>query len=227
MANLKRLSLPDQLYEQLRRRIIALQMPLGSRLNASELQKEFGVSSTPVREALNRLAQEGLIVYKNNIGAHVLSLTEQDVGEITEVNFALQAEAVRLAARRGKSGRIAEKIDAFVKECEAASDEARIAEIVTRISELFFACAGNKRLYSNSCGLAAQQTILINLCLLALKTERENFATGLTEYRFFADALRDGDLNRAIDLLEKISYTGRDFSIRGLRVLQKTCGSAM
>lgn len=221
MANLTKLSLPDQLYEELRRRIISLQLPLGSRLNASELQKEFCVSSTPVREALNRLAQEDLIKYKNNIGAHVLELTEQDINEITEVNFALQAEAIRLAVRRGKSELIATQLETLVKACSKAYKEEQMIETVTKIAELFFDSAGNSRLSSNSCGLAAQQKILISLCLKALKYERESFTLGLSDYYDFANVLRNGNLNEAIDLLEKISYTGRDFSIRGLHILQK------
>lgn len=220
MVQLKRISLPDQLYEALRKRIVSLELPLGSRLNASELQKEFGVSSTPVREALNRLSQEGLVVYENNIGARVLDLSEKDIGEITEVNFALQAEAVRLAARRGKGCEMAAQVVTYIQACEKDCTEGMLVEYVTKISELFFSLAGNDRLGSNACGLAAQQKILIALCLKALKHERKGFMTGLQEYYAFADALREERLHAAIDILENISYVGRDFSVRGLRMLK-------
>lgn len=221
MAHLKRISLPDQLYEELRRRIISLELPLGSRLNASELQKEFNVSSTPVREALNRLSQEGLVGYENNIGARVLDLTEKDVSEITEVNFALQAEAVRLAVRKGNSGEIIAQVEARITACETALTQESILENVTKISEAFFALAGNDRLSNNTCGLAAHQKILIGLCLKALKHERESFLVGLMDYRMFAEALRNEKLNEAVDILEKMSYTGRDYSIRGLALLKQ------
>ena len=67
MAVIKRVSLVDQVYEKLRERIVQLKIPFGSKLNVSKLQEEYGVSSTPVREALNRLLNEGLIEFENNV----------------------------------------------------------------------------------------------------------------------------------------------------------------
>ena len=69
MSKIKKQSLVDQLYSQLREEIITLRYPLGSRLNVNEIQDDYGVSSTPLREALNRLQQEGLVVMENNVGA--------------------------------------------------------------------------------------------------------------------------------------------------------------
>ena len=61
MAILRKQSLVDQIYDQIRSEIINLQVPLGSRLNVSELQERYGGSSTPIREAINRLQKEGLV----------------------------------------------------------------------------------------------------------------------------------------------------------------------
>ena len=60
MAAIKKRSLVDQVYEVLRRDIITLRRPLGSKLNVNELQEELEVSCTPIREAGNCLQQEGL-----------------------------------------------------------------------------------------------------------------------------------------------------------------------
>ena len=72
MAAIKKQSLVDQIYQRLRENIITMQLPLGSHLNVNELQSQMGVSCTPIREAINRLQQEGLVVYENNVGARVL-----------------------------------------------------------------------------------------------------------------------------------------------------------
>lgn len=221
MSLLKRASLPDQLYEELKRRIISLELPLGSRLNASELQKEFSVSSTPVREALNRLSQEGLIAYENNIGARVLDLTEKDINEITEVNFALQAGAMRLAMRKGNAIEIAGKIEAYIESCENVKDKGEITDYVIKIMYIFFDYVDNSRLNVTTGGLASQQKILISLCQKALERHHADFMTGLRDHHQMIRALRENDLNRAIDILEKISYTGRDFSIQGLAILKE------
>ena len=60
MLSIKKQSLVDMVYEKLREAIIQLQIPLGSKLNVNELQSKMGVSCTPLREAINRLQQEGL-----------------------------------------------------------------------------------------------------------------------------------------------------------------------
>ena len=60
MAVIKRVSLVDQVYEKLRERIVQLKIPFGSKLNVSKLQEEYGVSSTPVREALKPFVKRGI-----------------------------------------------------------------------------------------------------------------------------------------------------------------------
>ena len=89
MAVIKRLSLVDQVYEKLKDRIVQLKIPFGSKLNVSKLQEEYGVSSTPVREALNRLLNEGLIEFENNVGARVIDITEEEVRQFQELTFCL------------------------------------------------------------------------------------------------------------------------------------------
>ena len=97
MAVIKRMSLVDQVYEKLKDKIVQLKIPFGSKLNVSKLQEEYGVSSTPVREALNRLLNEGLIEFENNVGARVIDITEDDVRRIQEVSFAYEMAAARYA----------------------------------------------------------------------------------------------------------------------------------
>ena len=87
MAVIKRVSLVDQVYEKLRERIVQLKIPFGSKLNVSKLQEEYGVSSTPVREALNRLLNEGLIEFENNVGARVIDITEEGIEKFTNTQF--------------------------------------------------------------------------------------------------------------------------------------------
>ena len=101
MAKIKKQSLVDQIYSRLREDILNLRFPLGSRINVNEIQDELGVSSTPLREALNRLQQEGLVVMENNVGASVLTLDAHDVEEIEELAFTLQSAAVRFSLELG------------------------------------------------------------------------------------------------------------------------------
>lgn len=96
MAAIKKRSLVDQVYEMLRGDIITLRRPLGSKLNVNELQDELGVSCTPIREAVNRLQQEGLVVYENNVGAHILDLDQHDITEIEQLAMTLHLSLIHI-----------------------------------------------------------------------------------------------------------------------------------
>ena len=69
-------SVADQVYEVLRERIASGEIERGSRLHQEDLATEFGVSRTPVREALRRLAAEGLVDLFANRGARVATATD-------------------------------------------------------------------------------------------------------------------------------------------------------
>lgn len=61
MPSVTRDEAPDEPYRSLRRRILALDLPPGAQLSRAELQAQYGVSSTPMRDALLRLREEGLV----------------------------------------------------------------------------------------------------------------------------------------------------------------------
>ena len=71
-------TLSEQIYEILRNDIVTQAIPCGSKLTLKILQERFHVSSTPIREALTRLAEEQLASYYSNIGVSVVSLAGMD-----------------------------------------------------------------------------------------------------------------------------------------------------
>ena len=120
MAAIKKRSLVDQVYEMLRGDIITLRRPLGSKLNVNELQDELGVSCTPIREAVNRLQQEGLVVYENNVGAHILDLDQHDITEIEQLAMTLHCAAIRLAMAHGDRAAIVTGLEKYLEEYRRA-----------------------------------------------------------------------------------------------------------
>ncbi|MGO9741986.1 MAG: GntR family transcriptional regulator [Roseiarcus sp.] len=84
--------------DRLRSEIQRLTYAPGSRLVENELTKRFAVSRGPVREALRRLAAEGMIEHTPNRGAVVRRLSRQEVRELFEIRTELEALAARLAA---------------------------------------------------------------------------------------------------------------------------------
>jgi DNA-binding GntR family transcriptional regulator len=93
-------NLPDRVYKKLKRQILTCGVAPEHRLIESDLCSAFGVSRTPLREALNRLALEGLVVAAPVSGYAVAPLTIEDIRHLNEVRQAVEAEAAALAAER-------------------------------------------------------------------------------------------------------------------------------
>lgn len=92
--------LHDQVAGRLRALIQSGQMKPRERLNESEFAKRFGISRTPLREAIKILATEGLLELLPNRGARVACFSEAEVDEMLVVIAALEATAGELACRR-------------------------------------------------------------------------------------------------------------------------------
>ena len=88
------------LYEKLRRAILSLSVQPGENLEEKELVERFGISRTPVREALIRLASDGLVVLLPNRGARVAAVDLSDFPRYVEAYDLIQRAATRLAAVR-------------------------------------------------------------------------------------------------------------------------------
>ncbi|MCW2529257.1 MAG: transcriptional regulator [Pseudonocardiales bacterium] len=87
-------------YSSLRDRILTLELTPGTRLTESELAKEFSLSPTPVRDALGRLSQDGLIVATSGRGYAVAPLSVADIADICDLRYVIESGAIRLACER-------------------------------------------------------------------------------------------------------------------------------
>ena len=92
-------SLTEVLYTSLRERVLSGVFPPGSELRQELIAKQFGVSRVPLREAMNRLQAEGLIVRRPRRGFVVLSLDIPEIIEIFELRMVLEQHAIDTATR--------------------------------------------------------------------------------------------------------------------------------
>ncbi|RDI95402.1 GntR family transcriptional regulator [Meiothermus sp. QL-1] len=99
-------SLREAAYIRLREDILQGLLPPGTRILEPELAQSLGVSRTPVREALQRLAQEGLVELVPGRGARVRVLLLEEVREVYEVRALLEGEAAALAAERASQAEL-------------------------------------------------------------------------------------------------------------------------
>src|SRR6266853_4031026 len=90
----------DYAYEEIWKRVIMMGGSEEQRLSYVTLSEQLGMSRTPVRQALERLVQEGLVRSDPRRGFWTSTFTAQDIHEIYDLRCALEALAIRLAAPR-------------------------------------------------------------------------------------------------------------------------------
>jgi DNA-binding GntR family transcriptional regulator len=89
-------TLKEQIVKLLRGAILSGKIRPGQRLNESELARDLGLSRIPVREALQQLQQDGLVVDVPRRGKFVIDLSEEEIQKINSLRLILEAEALRL-----------------------------------------------------------------------------------------------------------------------------------
>jgi DNA-binding GntR family transcriptional regulator len=96
----RRRSVPPQVYEVLREKILTVQLKPGESINERWLADWLGVSRTPIREAINRLSANGLIAIVPNVGTSVSLINVARVKEFNLIRTSLESMIVRHAAER-------------------------------------------------------------------------------------------------------------------------------
>ena len=98
---------PDTAYEKLFHAIEIGEIEPGERLLEIELAKRFGVSRTPIREAIRKLESEGIIQHLPRVGAVVRHLGQPEIVELYEMRIVLEATAAEMAAQHASSAELA------------------------------------------------------------------------------------------------------------------------
>jgi DNA-binding GntR family transcriptional regulator len=125
----------DYAYQELRHRIITKQLKPGQRLPEVNIAVQMGVSRTPVREALRRLASEGLVIIIPNSGARLAAPTVREIEDTFLVREQLECLAIRLAAERIGDRHLRRLEEALVEEARAI--EERDLETYLEVNEAF------------------------------------------------------------------------------------------
>lgn len=193
------LRLSEQLRERIEERIVTGTYPPGTRLDEVELAQGFGVSRTPIREALIQLSSEGFIEMRPRRGATVAQVAPGRLCEMFDVMAELEAMCGRLAARRADTVDI-ERIQAAHEACEAA----RIAndpDLYYRLNETFhvsiYAASHNGFLNEQASTLHRRLRPYRRLQLRV----RNRLNASFDEHRQIVEAIADGQGDRAADLL--------------------------
>ena len=197
--------------DSLEQRIVEGELGNGKRLDETELSNFYGVSRTPVREALQRLAESGLAEHLPRRGTFVRSPSLGQLVEMFEVMAELECMAIRLAARRAT----ANDIDALEKDNEtcrvavAANDTKKYYEVNARLHGRIYQMSGNSFLANEARRLHDRLRPFRRLQLRVRGRMEESMA----EHDIILAALRDGNADRAMETMKKhITIVGVRFN---------------
>lgn len=205
--DLNKNTLSTQIYQILRADILSQAIPLGEKLTLKNLQARFQVSSTPIRDALTRLNEEGLVEYYSNIGVNVISLNRQDLRELYEFMGDLDGLSILYASRHPNQEELLKKLEenialtALVQEKDSLTDQE--AERWINASDgfhlLFYDYAANSRLTDAAERLRSQLTIFSNAYEREGRPQKEIFI----EHQKIWEAYRQKDYAKAASLMRE------------------------
>jgi len=135
----------EEVADQLRVRIFAHELAPGTWIDEQTLAKEFGISRTPLREAIKVLAAEGLITMKLRRGAYVTEVNRGDLEQIFTILSLLEGQAAKEAATKAQEKDLNELDDMHLRLEKAAADRNldQFFEINVRFHERIIAIANN------------------------------------------------------------------------------------
>jgi DNA-binding GntR family transcriptional regulator len=135
----------EEVADQLRNRIFSHELAPGAWIDEQSLAKEFGISRTPMREAIKVLAAEGLITMKLRRGAYVTEVNRGDLEQIFTVLSLLEGEAAKEAATKAKESDLNALDDLHLRLEKAAADRNLdlFFEINVRFHERIISIAAN------------------------------------------------------------------------------------
>jgi DNA-binding GntR family transcriptional regulator len=141
-------SLVQLAYESIRQSIIDGRFKMGEHIVESAVANDLQISRAPVREALRRLAQEGLAVERPRRGTFVREISAQDFIDIYNVRLAVEGAAVRIAVRKGAPLDAIEDTIAKMERTASKGDVARTVGLELRFHEQVCKASGNSYLIS-------------------------------------------------------------------------------
>ena len=185
----------DRAYAALRDSIVTLRLPPGTALREDALMRELDLGRTPLREAVKRLALEGLVEVRPRSGTYVTDVRAQDISHIAELRAELEAQAARLAAKRlDDTGRaLAAALDAELQAIEGTTGVDAFMRLDERVHRFVWEAAGNPYLLD-----ALERLWALSLRIWHLVLDRvETLPAAVHEQRALLAAVTAGDARRA------------------------------
>jgi DNA-binding GntR family transcriptional regulator len=204
-------SLQERVYRQLREAIISGDFVPGERLVETTLAAQLGVSRSPVREAIRRLEQDGLITFTPRRGVAVDSPTVSEVEDVYSVRAVLEVLATRLAARRRTSKHLdaLRRAVARMEHSISLRDTPAVVRADGDFHRIIVEASGNAKLKEILTGLLD----VIRRARLAAHSRPGWSETALDMHHGILVAIEQQDEARAVDLMQHHADRARQFIV--------------
>jgi DNA-binding GntR family transcriptional regulator len=193
-------STPSIIADKLRLAIGHGELPAGAQLYEAELARELGVSRGPLREGIQRLTQEGLLISVRNRGVFVIEMTPENVRDMYVARGAIERAAAEQILHANEGAEAASILLGVVDTMAEAGKDREIA----KMSEADMEFHQNLVALARSPRLSRMHNTLLTetrMCITALEDSYRFSDDRVGEHREIAEALRDNDAPLADRLL--------------------------
>jgi DNA-binding GntR family transcriptional regulator len=207
MTGLPSFSASDLATERIRELINTDQMPQGTKINVDELVQDFGVSRTPIRDALGRLEAEGLVQVVPRVGVYVRRISETEVLEVYAVKEAVEPVMALWATQRADASEREDFYESGKKLAGLASgDVSTYVDFVVERRLKLMEMAQSPVLNDVFRSIDGR----VRLLRFRNLHQPSRIRTSVKEHMVIAEAVRDGDARLAFDLTQKHVRSARE-----------------
>lgn len=204
----------ERIYLALRQEIMRCEIAPGATLDATSIARRYEVSKTPVRDAMQKLAADGLVTILPRSGYHVAPITFQAVHDILDMRAAIGPHAARQAARYATPAEVT-LLRRIVREYDAPLDIGTMQQVARRFHIAIARCSRNRRIVALSENLFDELERLLRFAIdFTVKTGEHS-----DEHTALVDAIEAGDGERAAAIETAHIRSSREFLIERLMTL--------
>lgn len=199
--NIVKKTLSDQIYDVLRAEIIKQNIPLGSKIVNRELQQQFGVSSSPIRDAINKLYQDGLISSIDQTGAQVIDIDYEFFLEVNEILLYIVNTGIKLAYEKNEDlSKIYDKLCDLIEKQKAAIGTETYYNVDYDFHKLLISYSYNSRLIKLFKQYNSLHEILVRYSskIIDVEEQREK----VNDHEKIAGAFVQGNIDAALEYNE-------------------------
>lgn len=203
----------ERIYTAIRNDILNKTLLSGEKLTIKKLHEMYGVSSSPIREALFRLQQDGLIEYRSNAGMKVIEFTRQDLAEIYMLLTEFDVIALRAATTPTRRLSTLAALELCMERARSSIENNLWNYYSDAFHSILYEEAQNGRLTDAARKIRIQSTIFSN----QYEIKEENRREILKQHEDILSAIQDNRLDRAEDLMR--THVGSSYA-KALSILE-------